>query len=215
MRKSRVVLAPAALAAACSSFGAEDPNPPPDAGAGSDAGTAPDAARPFVPCKERPTGDPAHFCDDFDRPGNVTFNWITRVSDGGSLGETDAAASAPRALVGMLKAGTAKADTYAIAARKKDPALTGERMTRLSFSFSLRIDRAPYPAGGTERLRDDRVDVVRGAALQHVRHEQTARARADDGEERRDLLRGEGGAGRIASRTTWRSISTEAPTRAP
>lgn len=153
MRKGRLVLALAALAGACSSFGADDQPPAPGGGDGGDAGTTsdasvtPDGGSAFVPCSARPANDPAHFCDDFDGPGNVAFKWLTRVSDGGTLGETDAALSAPRALVASLGAGNAQ--TYAIVARKKAADLVTAGKTRITLSFALRIDSAPYPAGAS------------------------------------------------------------------
>jgi hypothetical protein len=153
MARRYAVIAGVALAA-CASFDAQEP---PEGDAGPDSATADaapadeagmldagDATIAFVPCKERAAA-PGRFCDDFDTPGGVAFKWdAPRLSAGASVGETDAALSAPRALVTKVPPSTL--DAFAVLRRRKDPAVDLSGKKRLLISLALRVDGAPYPA---------------------------------------------------------------------
>lgn len=147
---------------ACSTYGAD--GLPVDAGA-DDAADAGDGAEPADAdvdsgslvdvvaergCGNRPI-EPAHFCDDFDVGGDVGFRWSQRlISDGGAVTETDAAFSAPRALVAGFPNGAAP-QTTARLLRKRDPALSLADKQRILVSFALRargVSSFPLPPNG-------------------------------------------------------------------
>jgi hypothetical protein len=141
-----------AVAVACSPFAADDAGGT-DAGASdatgetNDTDAASDGGR--RPC---PTGAPsaAHFCDDFDHAGRVDLAWDeSHFSDGGRIEETGAAQSPPRAAVLRVAPGDGKAAGYAYLVDKRGAKLDVSSMKRFAASFSVRVDEAPYAAGGS------------------------------------------------------------------
>jgi hypothetical protein len=145
-----------ASAGACSSFSADSPAGGGDAGSGDGGDGTPDggggtpdggdADAGWTPCRDRPA-DPAHFCDDFDEPGTIGFKWSKDVRTGGVLGETDAAVSAPRALVTGVVAGTGTRS----AVLRISPGAVVDIATKstIRVAFSFRVSKPPYPATST------------------------------------------------------------------
>jgi len=139
-------------AGACSSFDAAEAGPDGGSdGASPDAfdGESPDGAASdagWVPCAKR-LNDPAHFCDDFDDEGaRVDQKWTSIPGDGGAIGETDAALSAPRALVLRLAGGSGQAMT--LLRSKRGGLVDVSAKNHLAVSFSMRIDKLPFPVNG-------------------------------------------------------------------
>lgn len=146
MGRSALLLVATAVGA-CSAFSGVEPSQSPgDAGnaaeTGGDAPTGSDGGVAFVPCSQRPA-NAANFCDDFDAPGDITALWKTPAkSDGGVLGDTDAALSSPRALVARVPAGNEKGAVTLKRDRLPNVDLTTK--TRLVLRFALRVDAAPF-----------------------------------------------------------------------
>lgn len=141
-------------AGACSSFDAAEAGPGDEAGtdggsegASADAfdGQRPDGAASdagWIPCAQRAI-DPAHFCDDFDTSGRVDQKWTSITGDGGAIAETDAAVSAPRALVLGLAGGSGQGMTTLRSNRGAQVAVSAKN--HLAVSFSMRIEKPPFP----------------------------------------------------------------------
>jgi hypothetical protein len=148
------------VAGACSSFDASDPGNGEEAGTvvdgASDAASAdaaidggPQDGAPldagWIPCAKR-TPDPAHFCDDFDGTGRVDQKWTSTTGDGGTIAETDAAVSTPRALVLRLAGGSGQGKTFLRSNRGSLVDVAAKN--HLAVSFSMRIDKLPFPTDG-------------------------------------------------------------------
>jgi hypothetical protein len=129
---------------ACASF---SPALPAEGGAEGGAGEGGAADAGWTRCVDR-VADPAHFCDDFDEPGTIGFKWSKDVSSGGSLGETDAAVSPPRALVSAVIAGSGTRS--AMLRTKRGGLVDISTKSRIRFAFSFRVAKPPYPASSTD-----------------------------------------------------------------
>jgi hypothetical protein len=145
----------AGAAGACASFSPADSGEgvteggteggPADSGPADDGGGPADAG--WTPCVDRPA-DPAHFCDDFDDPGAIGFKWSKDVNGDGSVGETDAAVSPPRALLSAVAAGSATQG--AVLWNDRGKLLDISTKSRIRFAFSFRVAKPPYPSSSTD-----------------------------------------------------------------
>src|SRR5262249_18000959 len=116
-----------------------------------DESQGPDA---WIPCAQRPT-DPAHICEDFDRPGEPpSGDWTpTYQADGGSLDAAPAALSAPRAAGMPLTALPAGVQPYVLANIDTYPQPIAT--TAVTLTFSSRFASPPWtvdPGVGTDLI---------------------------------------------------------------
>lgn len=141
-----------AVAAACSTFDEADPEPGNDAGL--DVGVdvlpidapsgdgGPSAA--WIPCSMRGTQDPAHFCDDFDRQGGLTFGWNALVLDGdgsGAFFEAGTSGTPPMSFRARLPANPSPPGRAQLRLARPMPA------SRYRMELDVRVDSIPHPSG--------------------------------------------------------------------